>query len=90
MVKWRKIDKLMYIKYIIEFFLMAIGPHVFYSWNITKQMKTEKMIQCSFVKSPLLSYGNVFSFNFFFHEFIIKNAQKTHFWMEFHPKPFKF
>jgi hypothetical protein len=77
MVRWKILDKLMYIKYIIDKILMAIGPHVFYSWNITKQTKTEKMIQCSFVKSPPFSYGNFFSFKNNNNAFIIK-MQKKH------------
>jgi hypothetical protein len=31
---------------------MAIGPHVYDSWNITKQKEIEKIMQCPFIKSP--------------------------------------
>jgi hypothetical protein len=48
---------LMYIEYIIYQFFTAIGPHVCCSWNITKQKKTEKIMQCPYVKSPSLWYG---------------------------------
>jgi hypothetical protein len=37
-------SKLMYIQYITYNFLMAIGLHVYGSWNITKQKKIEKIV----------------------------------------------
>jgi hypothetical protein len=39
---------------------MAIGLHVCDSWNITKQNRIEKIIQCPFIKSPPLQYGSGF------------------------------
>jgi len=42
----------MYIEYITYKFLMAIGLHVYDSWNITKQKKIEKIMQCPFTKFP--------------------------------------
>jgi hypothetical protein len=52
--------KSMYTKYIIYNFSMAIGLHVCDSWNITKQKKIEKIMQCPSIKSPPLSYGSGF------------------------------
>jgi len=48
----------MYIEYITYSFSIAIGPHVYDSWNITKQKKIEKIMQCPSIKSPLLQYGS--------------------------------
>jgi hypothetical protein len=44
----------MYIQYITYNFSMVIEPHVCGSWNITKQKKIEKLIQCPSIKSPPL------------------------------------
>jgi hypothetical protein len=48
------LDKIMYTKYITYKFWIAIGPHVYDSWNIIKQKKIEKIIQCPSIKSPPL------------------------------------
>jgi hypothetical protein len=51
MVRWRGSDKIdVPIIYNLQFF-MAIKPHVYSSWNITKQKKIEKIMQCPFIKS---------------------------------------
>jgi hypothetical protein len=50
----------MYIQYIIYNFPITIGPHVCGSWNINKQKKNEKIMQCPFIKSPPFLYGSVF------------------------------
>jgi len=65
---------------------MTIGPHVCGSWNITKQKKIEKIMQCPSIKSPILSYGSGFFLKFFYYAFIVKNAKKHIFLMKFHPK----
>jgi len=39
---------------------MAIGPHVYDSWNITKKNKIEKIMQYPSIKSPTLWYGSGF------------------------------
>jgi hypothetical protein len=51
----------MYIDYITYSFSVAIMPHVYDSWNITKQKKFEKAMQCPSIKSPPLWYGSDFS-----------------------------
>jgi hypothetical protein len=51
---WGGLDKIMYTKYITYNFWTAIGPHVYDSWNIIKQKKFEKIIQCPSIKSPPL------------------------------------
>jgi hypothetical protein len=70
----------MYIEYITYSFSMAIQPHVYDSWNITRQKKTEKIVQCPFIKSPLLWYGSGFSWkhNIIMHS-LLKNAKKKTF-----------
>jgi hypothetical protein len=50
----------MYIKYITYSLSMTIGPHVYASWNITKQKKIGKIMQCSSIKCPHLWYGSGF------------------------------
>jgi hypothetical protein len=42
----------MYIEYIIYNFLASKKFHVYDSWNITKQKKIEKIMQCQSIKSP--------------------------------------
>jgi hypothetical protein len=37
---------------------MAIGLHVCGSWNITKQNKIEKIMQCPSIKSPQIWQGS--------------------------------
>jgi hypothetical protein len=39
---------------------MTIGLHVCDSWNITKQKKFEKIMQCPSIKSPFLWYDSGF------------------------------
>jgi hypothetical protein len=53
----------MYIQYIIYNFSITIRVHVYVSWNINKQNKFEKIMQCLFIIYPLpfLWYGNGFS-----------------------------
>jgi len=84
--------KLMYIQYIIYSFSMAIGPHVYGSWNITKQKKIETIMQFPFFKSPFLSYGSSFFLKkIYYCAFIIQKCKKTHFLsMKFHPKTLNF
>jgi hypothetical protein len=70
---------------------MAIGPHVYDSWNITKQKKIEKIMQYPSIQSPSLWYGSGFFLKVgYYYAFIIKQMQKTHFSMEFHPKTLNF
>jgi hypothetical protein len=38
-IRWKELDKLMYIQYITYKFLTTVGPHVCDSWNITKQKR---------------------------------------------------
>ncbi len=57
MARWRGLDKSMYAQYITYSFSTTIGSHVYDSWNITKQKKIEKIMQCSSMKSPPLWYG---------------------------------
>jgi hypothetical protein len=52
--------KSMYTRYIIYGFSKAIKPHVYDSWNITKQKKIEKIRQFPSIKSPPLWYGSFF------------------------------
>jgi hypothetical protein len=49
--------KSMYTQYITYSFSTTIGSHVYDSWNITKQKKIEKIMECSSIKSPPLWYG---------------------------------
>jgi hypothetical protein len=39
---------------------MAIGLHVYGLQNITKQKKTEKILQCPFIKFSSFLYGSGF------------------------------
>ncbi len=41
---------------------MVIELHVCSSWNITKQKKIRKIMQCQTIKSSLLLYGGGVSF----------------------------
>jgi hypothetical protein len=82
----------MYIKYITYICSTIIRFHVYGSWNITKQKKIEKLMQCLFVKSPPLSYGKVkfsffilnlrrssfkvFLFKKYYYAFIVQKMQK--------------
>jgi len=78
--------KLMYIQYITYSFSMAIGPHVCGSWNITKQKKNERIMQCPFIKSLFLWYGSGFFLKIYIYALLFKNAKNTFFWMKFHRK----
>jgi len=71
---------------------MAIGLHVYDSWNITKQKKIEKILQCASIKSPPLWYGNGFFLRIrYYYAFITKQMQKKNKnWMEFHQKTLNF
>jgi hypothetical protein len=50
----------MHKKYITNNFLMIMRFHVCGSWNITKKMKCEKIMQWRFIKFSHISYGNGF------------------------------
>jgi len=50
----------MYIKYITYNFSTVIGPNVCDWWNIINQKEIGKIMQCPFIKSPSLWYGNGF------------------------------
>ncbi len=67
----------MYIQYITYNFSTAIGPHVCDSWNITKQKKIEKIMQCPLIKSPPLWYGSdFFSYKRYYYAFIVQKCKK--------------
>jgi hypothetical protein len=62
----------MYTEYITYSFSMAIGPHVYDSWSITKQKKNEKIMQCLFEKSLPLWYGSGFFLKIkYYYAFIV-------------------
>jgi hypothetical protein len=50
----------MYTKYITYNFSTTIGPHVYDSWNITKEKKIEKIMECPSIKSSPLWYSSGF------------------------------
>jgi hypothetical protein len=57
---------------------MDIMPHVYGSWNITKQKKIEKIMQCPFVKSLCLWYGSGFFLQIgYYYAFITKQMKKN-------------
>jgi hypothetical protein len=59
---------------------MAIGPHVYDSWNITKQKKIEKIMQCPSIKPPALWYGSGFLLRIrYYYAFITKQMQQNTF-----------
>jgi hypothetical protein len=59
---------------------MAIGPHVYGSWHITKPKKNEKIIQCPPIKSFPFSQGNGFSPKIrVYYAFIVQEVQKNTF-----------
>jgi hypothetical protein len=59
---------------------VAIGPHVYDSWNNIKQKKIEKIMQCWSIKSPPLWCGGGFSLKIrCYYAFITKQMKKTHF-----------
>jgi hypothetical protein len=71
---------LMYIEYIIYQFFTTIGPHVCGSWNITKQKKTKKIMQCPYVKFPPLWYGSDLKRRRrYYYTFIAQKYKKTTF-----------
>jgi hypothetical protein len=82
----------MHTEYITYSFLAAIRPHVYDSWNITKQKKFEKIMQRPSKKSLLFLYGSGFFLKIrYYYAFIIKQMKKKHiFWMKFHQKIFNF
>jgi len=81
--------KLMYKQYITYNFSMAIGLHVWYSWNITKQKKIEKIMQCPSIKSLPFWYGSeFFPKKRHYYAFIVQKCTQKKNWMKFHPKTF--
>ncbi len=69
---------------------MVIRPHVCASWNISKQKKIEKIMQCPFIKSPPLWYGSdFFLLKKFIMHLLFENAKNTHFLNEISSKNFK-
>jgi len=82
--------KLMYLEYIIYSFSTTIGPNVCGAWNITKQMKIQKLIQCPSIKSPSLWYGNGFLKRKYYYAFIVKQMKKTHILNGISSKNFQF
>jgi hypothetical protein len=79
--------KLMYIQYIIYNFSMAIGPHVYGSWNITKQKKIEKIMQCPCINFLFFDVVMVFPLKeILLCIYCSKMQKKTHiFWMKIYP-----
>ncbi len=72
--------KSMYTQYITYSFSTTIGSHVCDLWNITKQKEIEKIMQCSFIKSPFSLYGNGFFLKgIYYYAFITKKMQKNTF-----------
>jgi hypothetical protein len=70
----------MYIYYITYNFSMSIGPHVCGSWNITKQKKIKKIMQCPSIKSPPLWYGSgFFPKKIIIMHLLFKNEKTVHF-----------
>jgi len=70
---------------------MATRLHVCGSWNITKQKKIEKIMQCPFVKSPPLWYGSGFFFEKInYYAFIVQKYKKHIVFNEFSFKFFKY
>jgi hypothetical protein len=76
----------MYIQYITHSFSTAIRPHVCDSWNITKDNKIEKIIQCPSIKSPPFWYGSGFFKKYiYYYALIVQKCNKHIFLMKFHP-----
>jgi hypothetical protein len=67
---------------------MTIRPHVYGSWNSTKQKKIEKIMQCPSIQTPPFLYGSGFFLKYiYYYAFIAKQMKwKQVFWMEIHPK----
>jgi hypothetical protein len=76
-IRWRRLDKInVHIIYNLHF-LTAIVPHVCDSWNINKQRKTKKLMQCSITTFPLLSHGSGFFLKReYYYAFIVLKCQK--------------
>jgi hypothetical protein len=80
----------MYIEYITYSFSTLIRPHVYDSWNVTKQKKIKKLMQCPSIKSTPFLYGSGFVFKIrYYYAFIIKQCKHI-FWIEFHKKNLSF
>jgi hypothetical protein len=70
----------MYTQYITYSFSTGTRPHVYDSWNITKQKEIEKIMQCPSIKFPSLWYGNDFFLKGRYHyTFFTKKMKKIHF-----------
>jgi hypothetical protein len=70
----------MYIQYIIYNYSTTIRFHVCGSWNIRKQNKIEKIMQCPSIKSPPLWYGSGFVVKkYIILHLLFKNEKNTHF-----------
>jgi hypothetical protein len=79
----------MYIEDITYKFLMVIGLHVYDSWNITKQKKVEKIMQCPSTKSLPFLYNSGFSLKIrYYYAFTTKQMQKNTFLNEILSKNF--
>ncbi len=67
-----------------------IGLHVCGSYNIIKQKKYEKIIQCSTIKYLSLSFGIGFFFKYInYFAFIAEKNEKKHSFNEISTKNFK-
>jgi hypothetical protein len=70
----------MYTKYIIYSFSTTIRPHVYESWNVTKQKKIQKIMQCPSIKSPPFLYGSGFFLKIrYYYAFITEQMLKNTF-----------
>jgi hypothetical protein len=66
--------KSVYIKYITYSFSKALRPHVYDSWNITKQKKIKKHMHCPSIKSPFF-YMVIFFKIINYYAFIVLKMQ---------------
>jgi hypothetical protein len=80
MVRWRGLDKInVHRVYNLQFF-SGHRPHVYDSWNITKQRKIENTMQCLSIKFPPLWYGSSFFLKIiYYYAFNTKQMQKNTF-----------
>jgi hypothetical protein len=70
----------MHTEYINYSFSTAIRLHVYDSWNITKQKKIEKIMQCMSIKSPPFLYGSDFLLEIrYYYAFITKQMHENTF-----------